>query len=293
MLDRGAVSKLLSGENIKCRDVEDVTNKICNMKQDGYSTLQVLADFDYTISHCCFEKERMSSSFGALERYSGMSEEFRTKTRALYDHFYPLEVDPTIPAEEKIGLMTEWFTNSAGCIISEGVTKETVASAADSSKVKLRGKFDVFVESLQREEVPLLVFSAGVGQIIERVLSNAEISTKNVKMIANMLEFNSEDTAVQFRPPLITTGNKSKVAAEEKEYFNSNINRVNSILLGDNIEDIQMAACVRNYSRNVLTIGFLNDRVEDRLDLYKSKFDMVMLNDPDFTDILHLFECLQ
>ena len=42
-------------------------------------------------------------------------------------------------------------------------------NAADTSKVKLRGKFDVFAESLQKEEVPLLVFSAGVGQIIERV----------------------------------------------------------------------------------------------------------------------------
>ena len=126
-----------------------------------------------------------------------------------------------------------------------------------------------------------------------QVLSNAEISTKNVKLIANMLEFNSEDTAVQFRPPLITTGNKSEVAGQEKEYSNSNINRVNSILLGDNIEDIQMAACVRNYSTNILTIGFLNDRVEDRLDLYKSKFDMVILNDPDFTDVIQLFECLQ
>ena len=61
------------------------------------------------------------------------------------------------------------FTKSAGCIISEGVSKETVKNAADTSKVKLRGKFDVFAETLVREEVPLLVFSAGVGQIIERV----------------------------------------------------------------------------------------------------------------------------
>ena len=44
MLDRGAVSKLLSGENIECRDVEDVTNKICDMKQDGYSSLQVRSE---------------------------------------------------------------------------------------------------------------------------------------------------------------------------------------------------------------------------------------------------------
>ena len=69
------------------------------------------------------------------------------------------------------GQLLSRFTKSAGCIISEGVSKETVAKAADTSKVKIRGKFDVFAESLQREEVPLLVFSAGVGQIIERVSS--------------------------------------------------------------------------------------------------------------------------
>lgn len=293
MLDREGVTKFLSGENIRCRDTAEVTQKICEMKKDGYSALQILADFDYTISHFRFEKEKMSSSFGALEKYSGMSEEFRAKTLALYNHFYPQEVDPNIPAEVKVGLMTEWFTKSAGCIISEGVSKETVKNAADTSKVKLRGKFDVFAETLKKEEVPLLVFSAGVGQVIERVFSNAKISPDNIKLIANMLEFNSENNAEQFRPPLITTGNKSTVAAQEKEYFNSHIDRVNSILLGDNIEDIQMSACVRNYSKNVLTVGFLNDRVEDRLDLYKSTFDVVILNDPDFTDVIQLFECLQ
>ena len=129
--------------------------------------------------------------------------------------------------------------------------------------------------------------------LLLQVFSNAKISPDNIKLIANMLEFNSENNAEQFRPPLITTGNKSTVAAQEKEYFNSHIDRVNSILLGDNIEDIQMSACVRNYSKNVLTVGFLNDRVEDRLDLYKSTFDVVILNDPDFTDVIQLFECLQ
>ena len=41
MLDREAVTKFLSGENIRCSDVTGVTNKICDMKKDGYSALQV------------------------------------------------------------------------------------------------------------------------------------------------------------------------------------------------------------------------------------------------------------
>ena len=75
------------------------------------------------------------------------------------------------------------FTKSAGCIISEGVSKETVKNAADTSKVKLRGKFDVFAETLKKEEVPLLVFSAGVGQVIERV-STDYFTSSNANLLS-------------------------------------------------------------------------------------------------------------
>lgn len=77
----------------------------------------MLADFDYTISHCRLEAggEKMSSSFGALERYSGMSEEFRARTKALHDYYYNLEIDPNIEHIEKTRLMTEWYDKC--CVI--------------------------------------------------------------------------------------------------------------------------------------------------------------------------------
>ena len=69
---------------------------------------QILADFDYTISYLRYGPERMSSSFGAVEKYSQMSQEFRDRTKLLHDHYYALEVDGSIPKEEKANLMTEW-----------------------------------------------------------------------------------------------------------------------------------------------------------------------------------------
>ena len=49
-----------------------------------------------------------------------------------------------------------------------------------------------------------------------------------------------------------------------------------------------MAACVKEYAENVLKIGFLNDKVEERKSLYESVFDIVILNDPDFEDVIEL-----
>ena len=87
--------------------------------------------------------------------------------------------------------------------------------------------------------------------------------------------------------------NIDKILCQETDYFNKNADRVNSLLLGDNIEDTQMDACVRGFSKNILTLGFLNDKVDERLDLYKNTFDIVLLNDPDYSDVLQLLGLLE
>lgn len=293
MLDLDKIREFLRSKNVLCLNEEKVACKIAAMRKDGYSKLQILADFDYTISYLRYGPERMSSSFGAVEKYSQMSQEFRDRTKLLHDHYYALEVDGSIPKEEKANLMTEWYQKSAGCIVESGITKSMMNDAADTSKVKIREKFDVFAECLRNHSIPILVFSAGLGQIIERVFDNAGIPQNNMKIIANVLQFDGNGTATNFNSPLITTGNKATACQKETDYFNKNADRVNSLLLGDNIEDTQMDACVRGFSKNILTLGFLNDKVDERLDLYKNTFDIVLLNDPDYSDVLQLLGLLE
>lgn len=283
------VKELLNRSNILIKDHELALKKILSIRAGGASKLQVLADFDYTCSHLYYNGERMSSSFGALEKYSGLSNNFREATTKLRDHYYPLEVDPTIEKEEKTKLMTQWFTESSQCIIKEGITMETVRTAASASTIQPRAEFSTLVRRLNEDDVPLLIFSAGIGQVISEVLTNSNIPMDRLKIIANEIEFGPDERATQFKPPLITTGNKSKVAMTHIEYFNSCRTRTNALLLGDNIEDVQMSACVDEQCDNVLTIGYLNDRVEDRKDLYMNRFDLVILNDPDMSEIIDLY----
>jgi len=283
------VKALLSRSNFLIKNHELVLNKILSIRAGGADKLQVLADFDYTCSHLFHNGERMSSSFGALEKYSGLSNNFRDQATKLRDHYYPLEVDPTIEKEEKTKLMTQWFTESSQCIIKEGVTMATIRTAASASKVMPRAEFSALVRRLNEDNVPLLIFSAGIGQIISEVLTNYNIPQDRLKIISNEIEFGADERASQFKPPLITTGNKSKVAMTHIEYFNSCRTRINALLLGDHIEDVQMSACVDDQCDNVLTIGYLNDRVEDRKELYMNCFDVVILNDPDMSEIIDLY----
>ena len=115
---------------------------------------------------------------------------------------------------------------------------------------------------------------------------------EDVKVIANQMEFNQNNSATQFAAPLITTGNKAKVCMSHTEYFEKHRSRTNAILLGDNVEDRQMSVVVEEYSANVLSIGFLNDKVKERLELYMSTFDIVILNDPDFGDVIEILNAI-
>lgn len=283
------VTALLNRSNLLIKNHDLVLKKILSIRAGGASKLQVLADFDYTCSHLYYNGQRMSSSFGALEKFTGLSDNFRAQTTKLRDHYYPLEVDPTIEKEEKIRLMTEWFTESSQCIIKEGITMATVRKAASTCTIQPRAEFGTLVRRVNQDGVPLLIFSAGIGQIISEVLSNYNIPTDRLKIISNEIEFGPDERATQFKPPLITTGNKSKVAMTHVEYFNSCRPRTNALLLGDNIEDIQMSACVDAQCDNILTIGYLNDRVDDRRELYMKCFDVVILNDPDMSEVIELY----
>ena len=53
----------------------------------------------------------------------------------------------------------------------------------------------------------------------------------------------------------------------------------NVILIGDKIEDIDMIQGF-DYS-NIIKIGFLNNKVEEKLTAYKDNFDVVLINDTD------------
>ena len=124
------------------------------------------------------------------------------------------------------------------------------------------------------------------------MLSNGGMRVEDVKVIANQMEFNQNNSATQFAAPLITTGNKAKVCMSHTEYFEKHQSRTNAILLGDNVEDRQMSVVVEEYSANVLSIGFLNDKVKERLELYMSTFDIVILNDPDFGDVIEILNAI-
>lgn len=133
------------------------------------------------------------------------------------------------------------------------------------------------LQSLQEADVPVLVFSAGLGDSVSAVLRYHNALLSNMHIISNYLRF----TGLQvngFQGDIIHSFNKNEHAVEKSDYFKDLAGRNNVLLLGDELGDAGMADGVHN-ANSVLKIGFLYDRVEDRLEEFQKHFDIVLIDD--------------
>ncbi|KAK6045511.1 Pyrimidine 5'-nucleotidase [Cooperia oncophora] len=112
--------------------------------------------------------------------------------------------------------------------------------------------------------VPLVVFSAGIGNIIEMYLEQrlGQIPS-NIHIISNMMNFDDKN---------------SSVIRKEAGFFHDVSGRTNVLLLGDSMGDIHMDVGVEK-DGPTLKLGFLNSDVQNLLDHYMDVYDVVLVQD--------------
>ncbi len=105
--------------NAKCRikDPAIVEHKLNQLACGGVDRLQIVADFDFTITKRQLENgERVLSSFGLLEECPSLPESYRKQSIELKNKFFPIEIDPHMDKSHKIDAMIEWWTKSSNLL---------------------------------------------------------------------------------------------------------------------------------------------------------------------------------
>jgi HAD superfamily hydrolase (TIGR01544 family) len=184
--------------------------------------------------------------------------------------------------------MLEWVNKAHDLMVErsglrQSMIKLAVADGLSKKNIALRSGVPQFLTQLHQHEVPILIFSAGLGDVIEEVLKQQSIlSSPHLHIVSNHMIFR-DDRLVGFTQPSYHVFNKTAQSALHSPFFAQHhlLTRQNLILIGDSLGDITMANGLHFEEESILRIGFLNEKPE-RLPEYLAVYDVVIFGDPGF-----------
>ncbi|KAL7064663.1 hypothetical protein AAHC03_05538 [Spirometra sp. Aus1] len=282
---------------LRIKNPDAVKKKLTRMIALGKDNLQVISDFDWTLSKFVHKGEPNPTCHGIFEQDPDMTPETQNKLRILRQTYHPVEVDPTIPVSMKIPIMLEWWDLSHKVISTSSIHKDTLQATVNQCNLALRDYVVEFMTQLHKQNIPILIFSAGLGNVIELLLERFNLCFDNVRVVSNFMDFNDEGLLIGFQEPIIHTFNKTIATVSNSDYIKKVLSKRSSIiLLGDSSADPYMADGIHGENAdphvNILKIGYLNDNVETLLDAYMDIYDIVLIDDATFEIPLEVLNCI-
>ena len=252
--------------------------KINELKQKiNKDNICVFMDYDKTIT-----SSESEDSWATSANKKVMGKEITNALNKYCEKYEPIELDYTIDKIEKEKYMIEWYTKAMDLYYTYHLTKEKLKQCVYNSRLELRKGAKEFLFELYKNNIPLIILSAGIGNVIERFLKEENCYYKKIKIISNFIKFDENGNMKKFQDNLIYTCNKDidklqdvkKKEIEKKEY---------RIVIGDLIEDIAMMG--EYPDEKSLKIGFLNKNISKNLEKYNDNFDVVLTEESNFYDI--------
>lgn len=269
--------------------------RLHNVIAAGPDRMFCVLDFDRTMTTCFLEDGSSAlASHDILGSIPKITPECKKAMEEDGDYYYPIETDPHMSKEEKIPIMEEWYAKTNSHLGSQNIARDDVVNAViGCGKFRIREGVQEAFQILHDKGIPVIIISAGVGNVIEEVVrqciakpnGNVGEVWPNVRVLSNNMLWDADEQFVAFSDPLIHMFNKSlqDAPSDVRQMLKG---RDIGILCGDGVGDLTMAHGVE--ATDVLKFGFLNEKVCDRLPKYvaPNAFDRIVLNDGTWETIL-------
>jgi 5'-nucleotidase len=233
----------------------------------------IVSDFDQTITS--------GKSPGSWKINKKNSEELTKEENELYSKYRPIEIDNTIDHDKKFEIMYEWYLETLRLLIKYGVEEFEIEDTVNTDIFKLRDGAKDFFKKMDDQNIPVLILSAGIGNVIIQILKHNNLFLDNMHIYSNFVVF-KDGKAKGILDEIIHTMTKNSKELLKK-YGKLVENKDYIILFGDVLSDINMVS-PEDLNRTI-TIGFLDNKIEENLEFFKNKFDIVCTNNTSFDEV--------
>ena len=243
------------------------TNKTSILKINKENVCIVM-DFDKTITDI-----KSQDSWDASSHMLG--DNCKKEMKELYEYYAPIELNYNMNFKQKEQSMTEWYTKCMNLYYKYGMTNEKMEKSIESSNLIFRKGAKEFISKANAESIPIIILSAGIGNVIKKFLTDNNCYCNNIFIISNFIRFDEKGKMKPFNNhEIIHSLNKTMEGHLPKEVEEKVQNKKYKILVGDLCEDEKMVA--RKEWKDTLKIGILNTKIEENLKTYQSRFDIVL-----------------
>lgn len=239
--------------------------KIKKISKENYC---IVTDFDRTITS--FESVDSWDASGKL-----LGPEFLEESEKLYKKYAPIELDYTISFEEKNEAMKIWYEECMDNYYKYNLTELKLNKSIENSKLQFRKGAKEFLEQVSKNNVPVIILSAGIGNVIEKFLTDNKCYYENMYIISNFMNFDENSDMTKFdNSKIIHTLNKTLENNLPQEWKEKIEAKKYALLFGDLIEDLNMLP--EEKRKQSVTFGFLRESKEEKYQIYTNNFDITL-----------------
>ena len=309
------IKSLISGleHNIELTDIKNITNKINNIITSyklNFKNIILITDFDFTITKK-YDYEKNISLYSSYRFYDesligGNQEKILKIQNELCNKYMKYETDDSYDKKIREKYVHEFYSKSLDVYINPNFKRESIGKMLEKfkDKFKLRKYTKELFELLIKLEIPIIIVSGGVKEVIidllKQYINDFELYLiqKKIIIIANELYFEEGKGCIGHSNDVIYAFNKSNFV---KEAIQKNYNNIkNVIILGDHVNDYDSVDELKLNKDNILSIGFINikpdylnnknkkDDIQKYINSYKKIYDINLIGDSDFSFIVKL-----
>jgi len=235
--------------------------------------LMVITDFDATITSG--DSQQCHDLFGESKL---MSAPFRAQFAPLLDWAANPDIDGV-----------EWWDRAHSLMVQHGMPPRNLIPrlVREARMIPRPGALEM-LKRLDELNIPVLIVSAGVSDVIEEFLRQHGALSENIAVCSNRLNYAGDSAPKSTSPsPPITSFTKSYAYSSASSFFAAHAERKYLLVLGDSTTDVDASENVPH--DQCLSVGFLNSRPDGVP--HAKAFDAVVLgNDGSLQPVAELLD---